>query len=111
MFNWGVIWEDLIPKKEDKVQEGPGLDCSLVTGALGVLVRPEVEVEYQLDQVGKMTGFGVVIGAHYSHSVLDNAKWGILFSFDWRFLNDIYFKLTGELYVLFSVGFGNLQYF
>ena len=54
MFNWGVIWEDLIPKKEDKFQEGPVLDCSLVTGALGVLARPEVEVEYQLDQVGNI---------------------------------------------------------
>ena len=79
MFNWGVIWEDLIPKKEDKVQEGPGLDCSLVTGALIVLARPKVEVEYQFDQVGNMTGFGVVIGVHCSHSVLDNAEGGILF--------------------------------
>ena len=81
MFNWGVIWEDLIPKKEDKFQEGPVLDCSLVTGALGVLARPEVEVEYQLDQVGNMTGLGVRGGVGCGHDGANNAEGGGLFLF------------------------------
>ena len=36
VFDWGVGWEESTPKEEEKVQEGTKLDCSEVTGALGV---------------------------------------------------------------------------
>ena len=39
MFDWGIIWEDLIPNEEDEVQEGPELDFLAVTGALGVFIH------------------------------------------------------------------------
>ena len=40
MSDWGVGWEESIPNEEDKVQEGPELDCLAVTGALDVFTRP-----------------------------------------------------------------------
>ena len=54
-----VIWEEAVPHEEDKVHEGPELDCSMVAGALGVFTQSETEVEAQDDQVGNLTGFGV----------------------------------------------------
>ena len=36
MFYWGISWEELITNEEDEVQEVSELDCSAVTGALGV---------------------------------------------------------------------------
>ena len=70
MFDWGISWEDLIPNEEDEVQEGPELDCSAVTGALGVFIQPEAEGEAQLDQVRFMSGFGVGGGGRRAFSRL-----------------------------------------
>ena len=44
MFDWVISWEELILNEEDEVKEGPELDCSAVTGALGVFTRPYAEV-------------------------------------------------------------------
>ena len=44
---------------DDEFHEGPKLDCSAVTGLLGIFTEPETEVEAQLDQVGNLAGFGV----------------------------------------------------
>ena len=58
VFNWVISWERSISNEEDENQEGPELECSTVTSALGVFTLPEAEVS-QLEQVGDMTGFGV----------------------------------------------------
>ena len=58
MLNCGIGWEDSITNEEDKFQEGPELEGSEVTGAIGVFIRPEAQLEYQLDQVINLTGFG-----------------------------------------------------
>ena len=44
VINRGDSWEDPISNEEDEVQEGPELDCLTVSGALGVLARPEAKV-------------------------------------------------------------------
>ena len=36
VLDWSIRWEESIPNKEDEVREGPELDYSAVTGALGV---------------------------------------------------------------------------
>ena len=94
------------PNEEEEVQEGTELDCSAVTGALGVFTQPEAEVEAQLDQVGDMTGFGVGGGGCYVHDGMDNSKGGSFFSFDRRVLNVVGFKLIGEASVQSGVGLG-----
>ena len=57
MFDWGIGWEESI--EENKVHEGPELDCSAVSDAFGVFTRSGAEVEAQGDQVGNLTGVGV----------------------------------------------------
>ena len=59
VLNGGVRWEELVPHKEDKVREGPELDCSAVAGALSVFTRYKAEVEARGDHIGNLTGFGV----------------------------------------------------
>ena len=41
LFDWGTSWKELIPNKEDEVQEDPELDCLAVTGALCVFTQAE----------------------------------------------------------------------
>ena len=106
LFNWGVGWEDSIPNEEEEVQEGPKLDCLVVTGVLRVFTQPEAEAEAQLDQVGKMTGFGFGGGGHRGHNGSDNTKEDNLLSFERRVLNAVGFKLMGEASVQSSVGLG-----
>ena len=43
-----------------------------MTGTLGVLSQPEAEAESQLDQVGKVTGFGIGDGGRHGHNRLDD---------------------------------------
>ena len=45
MFDWSISWEESTPNEEDEVQEGPELDCSAVTGTLGVFTRSQAEVK------------------------------------------------------------------
>ena len=47
--------------------------------ALGVFAGPEAEVEFQLDQVGYVSGLWVRGGGSHGHGGLDNAK-GVDFS-------------------------------
>ena len=60
VLNWGIGWEELVLHKEDEFHEGLELGCSTVAGALGVFAQSEAEVESQVNQVGNLTGFGVV---------------------------------------------------
>ena len=60
MFDWGVGWEEFVPYEEDKVHEGPELDCSAVVSKLGVFAQSKAEVEAQGDQIGNLRVFGVV---------------------------------------------------
>ena len=60
MLDGGVGWEESAPHEEYKVHEGPELECSPGAGALGVFTRLEAEVEAQGDQVGDLTGFGIL---------------------------------------------------
>ena len=106
VFDWGVRWDSSIPNEEDEVQEGPDLDCLAVTGILVVFTRPEVVVESQLEQVRKMTGFGVGGGGCCNHNGLENADGDDLFLFEQRVLDVVGFKLTGEASVQSSVGLG-----
>ena len=106
MLDWGISLEESIHNKEDRVQEGPALDCSAVTGALGVFAWPEADVEYQLDQVGYMSGFGVGFGDRCSHDGVDNSEGDGLFLFDRRVLDAIGFNPTDEASVHSSVGLG-----
>ena len=96
----------MVPHEEDKVHEGPELDCYLVAGALGVFTQSEAEVEAQGDQVGNLTGF--IIGGEgcCSNNGVDNAKWDGLFLFDWSVLRAVGFELPGETYVQSGVGLG-----
>ena len=59
LLDGDVGWEDSVPHEEDEFHEGPELDCFPLAGALGVLVKPEAEVEAQGDQVGDLMGFGI----------------------------------------------------
>ena len=77
-----------------------------MAGALGVFTQPEAEVEAQCDQVGDLTGFGVVGCGHCSHDGVENAKGGGLFLFDSRVIYTVVFKLVGELSVQSGVGLG-----
>ena len=105
-FDLGIIWEESIPNEEDKFHEGPELDILAVTGALGVFARPEAEVEYQLDKVGNMSGFGVGGAGRCGHDRMDNVKRGGIFLFDRRVLDAIGFHLMGEAYVQSNVCLG-----
>ena len=80
------------------------MDCSEVTGALGVFARSEAEVESQLYQVGNMTGFGVGVDGCCVHDRLDNTKGGGLFLFGRRVLDAVGFKLKSEASVQSGVG-------
>ena len=63
---------------------------------LRVLTQPEAEVETKLDQVVKMTGFGVGVCCLCDHNGVDGAKGGgLVLLYRW-FLNAVGFKLTGE---------------
>ena len=59
LFDCGVGWEESVPHEEDKVHEGPELDCSAVASTLGVFTKSEAEVEAQGDQVGDLAGLGI----------------------------------------------------
>ena len=72
----GISWEELIPNKEDKVQEGMEVDCLMVTGSLGVFALSEAEVESHLEQVCDMTGFGGGGDGRCDHNGVDNAEGG-----------------------------------
>ena len=82
------------------------MDYSAVTCALGVLARPEIEVEAQLDQTGNMAGFGVRGCGRCGHDGLDDAEGGGLISLDRRVLNTVGFKLTGKASIQSGVGLG-----
>ena len=43
-YSNSVGWEESISNEENKVHEGPELDCLVVAGALGVFARSEAEV-------------------------------------------------------------------
>ena len=87
------------------------MECLAVTGALGVFTRHEAEGEYQLDQVGDMTGFGVGGDGRCGHDELDNANGGGLFSFDRKFLNAVGLKLAGEASVQSGAGLGVWRFY
>ena len=106
VFNLGVGCEESTPNTEYEVQERPELDCLAVTGAIGVFAQPEAELESQLDQVGNMMGFIFGGDGHRGHNGLDIADGDGLFLFEWRVLNAVGFKLTGETSVQSSVGLG-----
>ena len=59
VLDLGIVWEDSVHHKEDKVHEDPELDCSVVAGALGVLAQSEAELQAQDSQIGNQTVFGV----------------------------------------------------
>ena len=82
------------------------MDCSEVTGALGVLVRPEAEVVAQLDQIGDVTGFGVGDGGCRGQYQLDDAKGDSLLSLERWVLNAVGFNLTCEASIQYGVGLG-----
>ena len=84
-----------IHNEEDEVQEGTELGCLVVVGAFGKFKRPEEEVESQLEQVDKLSGFGFGDDGRYGHDGVDNAKGDRLLSFDRRVLNDVGFELNG----------------
>ena len=94
------------PNNEDKVQEEPELDCSAVNSELDVFTPPEVEVEFQLDQVGDTTGFGVGGDGRCNQDGGDNTEGGGFILFDWRVLDAVGFKLEGEATVQSGVGLG-----
>ena len=77
-----------------------------MASALCVLTQPEAEVEYQLDHVGYLTGFGVVGDCRCGHNGVDNAKGGGIFSFERRVLNAVGFNMTGEATAQSSVSLG-----
>ena len=106
MFDWGAVWDESIPNKEDEVQEGTELGCLVVVGAFGKFKRPEEEVESQLEQVDKLSGFGFGDDGRYGHDGVDNAKGDGLLSFERMVLDAIGFKLTGEASVQSGVGLG-----
>ena len=106
LLDGGVGWEESVPHKEDKVHEGPELNCSLVAGALDVFTRSEAEVEAAGDQVGDLTGFGIGGEGCCDDDGVNDTEWGGLFSFDWRVLQAVGFELTGETYVQSDVGLG-----
>ena len=80
------------------------MDCLTVTGALGVLIRTDSEVEAQLGQVGNVTGFWVGDIGCRVHDEVYNDKGGGLLSLDRRVLNVVGFNLTGEASVQSGVG-------
>ena len=59
VLNGGVGWEELVPKKEDRVHEVLELYYSVVVIALGVFTGSVAEVGTQGDQISNLTGFGV----------------------------------------------------
>ena len=60
MLDEGVGWEGSVPRKEDESNEGIKLYCFMVDSARGVFTLSEAEVESQGDQVGNLTGFGII---------------------------------------------------
>ena len=59
VLNGGVVWEELVPNKEDRVHEVLELYCSVVVIVLGVFTGSVAEVGTQGDQISNLTGFGV----------------------------------------------------
>ena len=96
----------MVPHEEDKVYEGPELDCFVVAGSLGVFEQSEAEVESQGDQVGNLTGFGIGGEGCCGDNGVNDAKWDGLFSFDWRFLQAVGFEVPGETSIQSGVGLG-----
>ena len=103
IFDWVISCEESVLNKGEEVQKWPESDCSAVTGSLGVIARPETEVEAQLGQVGNMLVFGFGCGGRCCHDGVDNYKGVSLFSFDQRVLDAVGFKLTDEVSVQSSV--------
>ena len=82
VLNHGFRWEELVPNKEYKVQEGTELDYTAVACKIVILTQPEAEVETQLDQVGDVAGYGVGGQVSYGHNGLYNADWDGLLTLD-----------------------------
>ena len=78
-----------MPHEEDKVNEGPELDCSQVVHALGVFTLLDAEVEAQGDQVSDLRGLGIGGEGFYGDDGVNDTKWVGLFLFDWRSLQDV----------------------
>ena len=106
LLDGGVGWEESVPQEEDKVHEGPELDCSLVAGALGVFTQSEAEVEAQGDQVGDLPSFGIGGEGCCGDDGVDDAEWDGLFSFDRRVLQAVVFEPPVETSIQSSVGLG-----
>ena len=98
--------EESITSKEYEIQEVLELECPEIFGVLSVIKISESEVEAKLDQVGKIIGFGFSGGFCCGHDGVDNAKEGGLVSLGRWVLDDVVFKMTGELFIHYSVGLG-----
>ena len=101
-----VSWKKLIPNKCYGVQEGPELDCPVVYSTLGVLERPETEVQAKLDQSGNMTDFGVGGGGCHGHNGLDDAKGEDLLLLDRGVLDTVGFTMIDKAPVQSRVRLG-----
>ena len=102
----GVSRDDMVPNKEHKFQEGPGLNFTVVARALDVFAGPEAEVESKLYQVGTVPGLWVGGGGSCVHDGLDGALGGAFSLLECGILNPISFELVGYSLVQADVSLG-----
>ena len=71
----------------------------MVACALDVLVGPETEVEYHVNQVGNVVVLGVGGAGSYGHNGVNDSQGDSLFPIDWEILDPLGFDMPDEALV------------
>ena len=106
ILDWGIVLEEFIPNEEDEVWEWPELDFLEMYGVIGILARPEAEVEAKLERLVNMKAFGVSSSCLCIYYRVENTNgFGFLLLDRWV-LDAVGLKLPGEVHVQSGVGLG-----